>query len=70
MMMARDSPMIIEAGVVSDATIRYARSCDAGAVAAIWNPQIRETVFTFEHCEYPVDEIARMIDSRQAAGLD
>ncbi len=63
MAMARDSPVVIEAGVVSDVIIRHARSCDAGAVAAIWNPRIRETVFPFEHSEYPVDEIARMIDS-------
>ncbi len=49
--------------------IRYAHRGDAGAVAAIWNPQIRGTVATFEHREYPVDEVAQMIDARQEVGL-
>jgi len=55
--------------VASSAIIRHGHRGDAGAVAAIWNPQIRDTVFTFEHLEYRVDEVAEMIESRQTAGL-
>jgi L-amino acid N-acyltransferase len=50
------------------ATIRSAHFRDAGAIAGIWNPQIRETPFTLYHREYPVDTIAAMITQRQSAG--
>ncbi|TVP80295.1 GNAT family N-acetyltransferase [Thioalkalivibrio sp.] len=49
-------------------TIRYANSGDAAAIAAIWNPQILDTAFTFDHRVYSVDDIAAMIVQRQAAG--
>ncbi|AGA32835.1 phosphinothricin N-acetyltransferase, putative [Thioalkalivibrio nitratireducens DSM 14787] len=55
--------------MASNAIIRHAHRGDAEAVAAIWNPQIRDTVFTFDHHEYPVEEVARMIDARETAGL-
>lgn len=55
--------------MTSTVIIRHAHRDDAGAVAAIWNPQIRETAFTFDHLEYPVDAVAEMIESRQSAGL-
>jgi len=55
--------------VASSAIIRHAHRGDANSVAAIWNPQIRETVFTFDHLEYRVDAVADMIESRQTAGL-
>ena len=57
------------ADVASNELIRHAHRGDAGAVAAIWNPQIRDTVVTFDHREYPVAEIAELIEARQAAGL-
>jgi len=50
------------------ATIRYANSGDAAAIAAIWNPQILDTAFTFDHRVYSVDDIAAMIVQRQVAG--
>nr|WP_296748386.1 GNAT family N-acetyltransferase [Thioalkalivibrio sp.] len=50
------------------ATIRYANGGDAAAIAAIWNPQIRDSAFTFDHRVYSVDDIAAMIVERQAAG--
>jgi len=49
------------------ATIRYANSGDATAIAAIWNPQILDTAFTFDHRAYSVDDIEAMIVQRQAA---
>ncbi len=55
--------------MASNAIIRHGHRGDAYAVAAIWNSQIRDTVFTFEQLEYPVDEVAGMIESRQSAGL-
>ena len=55
--------------MVSAVVIRRAHRGDAGAVAAIWNPQIRETVFTFDHLEHSVEAVAERIESRQKAGL-
>ena len=49
------------------ATVRYANTGDAEAIAVIWNPQIRETPFTFDHDVYSVAEIAAMIAQRQDA---
>jgi L-amino acid N-acyltransferase len=49
-------------------TIRYARSGDAGAIAAIWNAMIRDTRFTFDHEVYSTEAIAAMISERQGAG--
>ncbi|MFD1881035.1 GNAT family N-acetyltransferase [Paracoccus pacificus] len=50
------------------ALIRDARPEDAGAIAAIWNPIIRDTPITFYPLERPADEVAAMIRDRQAAG--
>ncbi len=51
------------------ATIREAKSSDAGAIAAIYNPYVKDTVITFE--EEPVDgtEMARRIGDIRSASL-
>lgn len=48
--------------------IRDATPQDAEAIAAIWNPVIRDTPFTFNAQEKTADEVARTIASRQAEG--
>ncbi len=48
--------------------VRDATAADAPAIAAIWNPIIRDTVITFWlHARSP-EEIARLMTERQAAG--
>ncbi|PRX35239.1 phosphinothricin acetyltransferase [Meinhardsimonia xiamenensis] len=49
--------------------IRDARAEDAPAIAAIWNPVIRETAITFNSVEKNPEEIAALIAARQAEGL-
>lgn len=48
--------------------IRPARATDAAAIAAVWNPFIRDTAVTFNPVEKSADDIAAMIRDRQAAG--
>lgn len=48
--------------------IRPAVPADAAAIAAFWNPVIRDTAVTFNPVEKTPDEIARMITDRQSAG--
>ena len=48
--------------------IRQARADDAGAIAAIWNPIIRNTTVTFGAEEKPLAEVAALIAARHAAG--
>lgn len=48
--------------------IRPARADDAGAVAALWNHFIRETLVTFNAAEKPEADVADMIAQRTAAG--
>lgn len=48
--------------------IRPARAGDAAAIAAIWNPVIRDSEITFNSAERSEPEIAAMIRDRQAAG--
>jgi phosphinothricin acetyltransferase len=48
--------------------IRAATAADAGAVAALWNHYIRDTLVTFNFAEKSEEEVAAMIASRQAAG--
>ncbi len=48
--------------------IRDARPEDAAAIAAIWNPIIRDTDLTFTSREKTAAEIAALIDARRAAG--
>ena len=48
--------------------IREARPADAAAIAAIWNPVIRDTVATFNAVEKPVLDVERMISDRAASG--
>lgn len=48
--------------------IRPATTADAAAIAAFWNPVIRDTAATFNPVEKSPDDIARMIAERQAAG--
>lgn len=50
------------------ATIRDAVPGDAAAIAAIWNPIIRDTAITFWPHPRSPDEIAAIIAQRQAAG--
>lgn len=46
--------------------IRAARPADAAAIAAFWNPLIRDTVVTFSPLEKSAAEIAGMIATRPA----
>ena len=46
--------------------IRPATAADAPAIAAIWNPIIRDTVVTFNPVEKTEGEIAQTIESRSA----
>jgi len=48
--------------------IRPARATDAPAIAAIWNPVIRDTEITFNSAEKPPEEIAGMVAAKAAAG--
>ncbi len=48
--------------------IRAATEADAGAVAALWNHWIRDTLVTFNAAEKSEAEVAEMIAARQAAG--
>ena len=48
--------------------IRAATPADAPAIAALWNPVIRDTAITFNPVEKTPDDIAAMIRDRQAAG--
>lgn len=49
-------------------TLRNATPDDAHAIAAIWNPIIRDTVITFNPLERVPDEIAAIIVTRQREG--
>ena len=48
--------------------IRAALPTDAAAIAAFWNPFIRDTAVTFNPVEKSPAEIVAMIEDRQAAG--
>lgn len=48
--------------------IRPARPGDVPAIAAIWNPIVRDTAITFWPTERSESEIAALIRDRQAAG--
>jgi phosphinothricin acetyltransferase len=48
------------------ATIRHAEPGDASAIAAVWNPVIRDTLITFNSVERSADEIAAMIAENRA----
>ena len=48
--------------------LRPAEARDAAAVAAIWNPVIRETAATFTSQEKTVDELAAAFAARAAEG--
>jgi phosphinothricin acetyltransferase len=48
--------------------IRDATPSDAPAIAAIWNPVIRDTAVTFNTAEKSLSDLATMITDRQAAG--
>lgn len=48
--------------------IRPARPSDAAAIAAVWNPFIRDTAVTFNPVEKSEGDIAAMIADRQTAG--
>lgn len=48
--------------------IRDATPADAAAIAAIWNPAIRDTSVTFNAAERSLSDISTMITDRQAAG--
>ncbi len=48
--------------------IRRATPADAAAIAALWNPWIRDTAITFNAAEKSPAEVAKMIADRDAAG--
>jgi len=48
--------------------LRPATPADAAAIAAIWNPVIRETEITFNATEKPLAEIAELVTQRHAVG--
>jgi phosphinothricin acetyltransferase len=48
--------------------IRRATPADASAIAALWNPYIRDTAVTFNAAEKTPDDVAAMIRDRDAAG--
>jgi phosphinothricin acetyltransferase len=48
--------------------LRPARAADAATIAAIWNPQIRDTAVTFNSREKTAAGMAEEIVARQAAG--
>lgn len=48
--------------------IRRATPADASAIAALWNPYIRDTAVTFNAVEKTPDDVAAMIRDRDAAG--
>ncbi|WP_103258133.1 GNAT family N-acetyltransferase [Tabrizicola aquatica] len=48
--------------------IRRATPADAAAIAALWNPWIRDTPITFNAAEKSADEVGRMITDRDAQG--
>ena len=49
-------------------SLRNATPDDAEAIAAIWNPIIRDTVITFNPVQRSIPEIEGMISARQADG--
>ena len=49
-------------------TIREAGAGDADAIAAIWNPVIRDSFITFNAAEKTAAQIAALIGETQAAG--
>jgi L-amino acid N-acyltransferase YncA len=48
--------------------IRRATEADATAIAALWNPYIRDTAVTFNAAEKPTADVAKMIAERDALG--
>lgn len=48
--------------------LRDATAADVSAIAAIWNPIVRDTVITFWPTERSETDIAALIEARQAAG--
>ena len=48
--------------------IRPATAADAGAIAALWNPYIRDTTVTFNAAEKSEAEVAALIADRAAQG--
>ncbi len=48
--------------------IRAATPDDAGAIAAIWNPLIRDTLVTFNPVEKTTADLHQMLDDKAAAG--
>jgi L-amino acid N-acyltransferase len=48
--------------------IRDAQTEDAAAIAAVWNPIIRDSDITFNPVEKTASEIAALINERRAAG--
>jgi len=48
--------------------LRPAESRDGGAILAIWNPIIRETIITFSSEEKTAESLSEMIAARRAAG--
>lgn len=49
-------------------TIRDAATADAAAIAAIWNPVIRDSFITFNAAEKTEDDVTALIGETQGAG--
>src|SRR5262245_61824273 len=49
--------------MTSDITIRDVRADDAAALIAIYNPYIRESIFTFEETEITAADMAARIEA-------
>ncbi|WP_126976972.1 GNAT family N-acetyltransferase [Frigidibacter oleivorans] len=50
--------------------LRPAEPRDLPAIAAFWNPMIRDTAVTFSADERSVEALAAMLDARRAAGCE
>ena len=48
--------------------LRHAEASDAAAIAAIWNPVIRDSLITFNAAEKTDADIATLIEETRAAG--
>ncbi|WP_172296972.1 GNAT family N-acetyltransferase [Pseudoruegeria sp. HB172150] len=48
--------------------IRHAETADAGAIASIWNPVIRDTDITFNPAEKSKEDVAAIIATRATDG--
>ncbi len=55
--------------VRADVVVRPATAGDATAIAAIWNPVIRDTLVTFTTAQKTEDDLRAMLEGKASAGL-